>query len=550
MPKLLSNPQSFKRDCDDVDVTYDLLIEAQECMGKQACSKLFNGKSSRGGGNNASSSIIDDWIFTLKYAIENPEEKDKDPYRPRRVEPFEEWKEFVVLVNTPIDEKIYSYWEKLSGKKLGEEVRKYGLTFGTANSNAIKTLHERAMTMVERRSKNFWDKKCDKDKDKSKELDYNSLNIFRLREISLELGCQIYHQNKDELIFNIKKREEEIKSYSNEEKDEKEYNEMTLLTLKIIAKNKGLSSYNNLNKEELIEALINFDKIEEEKDKITLGGVEVFTRESDGYINASQLCKAGQKKYNDWIRLDKTQEFLRELSYELKIDILNHNKEELGGAGFPAPPHTNVSLIENNMGKIDVVTQSTWVHPRVAIHIAQWISPKFAVNVTGWIHKLLSTGSVKLDRPVKSFSTLTEIDIEAERLENEVKISEYTNDCVIYCAYIGNGLVKIGFTDSNLLKRDKKHMSSESLYPQWRMIKLFKVSGKNIEKITHEFLKHYKFDFFKQKEVYKPPKNLTNFLEEIDEFLKDNDLKMTIKLLQKENNELKLENMQLKLLLK
>lgn len=191
--------------------------------------------------------------------------------------------------------------------------------------------------------------------------------------------------------------------------------------------------------------------------------------------------------------------------------------------------------------------QSTWVHPRVAIQIAQWISPKFAVNVTGWIHKLLSTGSVKLERPVKSFSTLTEIDIEAEKLENEVKMCEYTNELVIYCAYIGNGLVKIGFTDSNLVKRDKKHMSSESLYPQWRMIKFFKVSGKNIEKMTHEFLKHYKVDFFNQKEVYKPVKNLTIFIEDIDDFLKDNDLKMTIRILQKENSELKLQNMQLKL---
>jgi len=369
-----------------------------------------------------------------------------------------------------------------------------------------------------------------------------------LREISKDIGCPIYQQNRDELIFNIKKREEELKSISTEEKDEKEYDEMSLYSLKFMAKNKGLTSYNNLKKEELVKALLDFDKIEEEKDKITLGGVEVFTRESDGYINATQLCKAGQKKYNDWFRLDKTQEFLRELSYELKIDILNHNEEELGVAGIPATPHTNVSLIEIN--QYNDADQSTWVHPRVAIHIAQWISPKFAVNVTGWIHKLLSTGSVKLDRPVKSFSTLTEIDIEAEKMENEVKISEYTNDAVIYCAYIGNGLVKIGFTDSNLIKRNKKHMSSESLYPQWRMIKLFRVSGKNIEKMLHDFLKHYNIDFFNQKEVYKPPKNLDDFICEIDDFLKDNDLKMTIKILQKENMDLKLENMKLKLLLK
>jgi hypothetical protein len=545
MPKLLTNPQDFKRKCDDVGVTYDLLIEAQQCLGKQACSKFFKGKSKRGGGSTASSSMVDDWVYTLKYAIDNPTEEDKDMYVPRTVEPLDEWKDFVTLVNTPIEEDIYNSWKNLTPKKIGQEVSKYGLTFGTANSNAIKTLQERSMAMVERRIKNFWNKTIEFNQETNQELDYNALNIFQLRDISKDVGCTIYQQNKDQLISNIKKRQQDLKSYSNDEKEE--YSNISLLTLKIIARNKGLTQYNNLKKEDLVKALTDFDKIDEEKDKITLGGVEIISRQSDGYINASQLCKAGNKFYKDWFRLEKTKEFLTELSQELKIDILNDKTEKVGVGDFSHPPNTKVSLIENNMGTIESDDQSTWVHPRVAIHIAQWISPKFAVNVTGWIHKLLSTGSVKLERPVKSFSTLTEIDIEAEKLENEVKMCEYTNELIIYCAYIGNGLVKIGFTDSNLVKRDKKHMSSESLYPQWRMIKFFKVSGKNIEKMTHEFLKHYKVDFFNQKEVYKPVKNLTIFIEDIDDFLKDNDLKMTIRTLQKENSELKIQNMQLKL---
>jgi hypothetical protein len=540
MPKLLTNPQDFKRKCDDVGVSYDLLIEAQQCLGKQACSKFFKGKSKRGGGSTVSSSMVDDWVYTLKYAIDNPNEEDKDPYVPRTVEPLDEWKDFVTLVNTPIEEDIYNSWKNLTPKKIGQEVSKYGLTFGTANSNAIKTLQERSMAMVERRIKNFWNKTIEFNQETNQELDYNALNIFQLREISKDVGCTIYQQNKEQLISNIKKRQQDLKSYSKDEKEE--YSNISLLTLKIIARNKGLTQYNNLKKEDLVKALTDFDKIDEEKDKITLGGVEVISRQSDGYINASQLCKAGNKFYKDWFRLEKTKEFLTELSQELKIDILTDKTDPRENS-----PHknTNVSLIEIN--QYNDSDQSTWVHPRVAIHIAQWISPKFAVNVTGWIHKLLSTGSVKLERPVKSFSTLTEIDIEAEKLENEVKMCEYTNELIIYCAYIGNGLVKIGFTDSNLVKRDKKHMSSESLYPQWRMIKFFKVSGKNIEKMTHEFLKHYKVDFFNQKEVYKPVKNLTNFIEDIEDFLKDNDLKMTIMILQKENSELKLQNMQLKL---
>ena len=312
MPNLLSNPQAFKIKCDDVGVTYDLLMEAQQCLGKQGCSKLFKGKSKRGGGSTASSSMVDDWVYTLKYAIDNPNEEDKDTYVPRTVEPLDEWKNFVTLVNTPIEENIYNSWKNLTPKKIGQEVRKYGLTFGTANSNAIKTLQERSMAMLERRIKNFWNKTIEFNQETKQDLDYNSLNIFQLREISKDVGCTVYQQNKDQLISNIKKRQQDLKSYSTDKKEE--YSDISLLTLKIIARNKGLTHYNNLKKEDLVKSLTDFDKIDEEKDKITLGGVEVISRQSDGYINASQLCKAGKKYYADWFRLEKTKEFLTELS--------------------------------------------------------------------------------------------------------------------------------------------------------------------------------------------------------------------------------------------
>jgi chromosome segregation ATPase len=39
--------------------------------------------------------------------------------------------------------------------------------------------------------------------------------------------------------------------------------------------------------------------------------------------------------------------------------------------------------------------RATWVHPRVAINIAQWISPKFDVKVSAWVHELLVCGNVR-----------------------------------------------------------------------------------------------------------------------------------------------------------
>jgi len=34
--------------------------------------------------------------------------------------------------------------------------------------------------------------------------------------------------------------------------------------------------------------------------------------------------------------------------------------------------------------------QGTWVHPDIAINLAQWLSPKFAVQVSRWVREWMS----------------------------------------------------------------------------------------------------------------------------------------------------------------
>jgi hypothetical protein len=36
--------------------------------------------------------------------------------------------------------------------------------------------------------------------------------------------------------------------------------------------------------------------------------------------------------------------------------------------------------------------QGTWVHPQVAINLAQWLSPKFAVQVAKWVYEWMTGG--------------------------------------------------------------------------------------------------------------------------------------------------------------
>lgn len=92
-------------------------------------------------------------------------------------------------------------------------------------------------------------------------------------------------------------------------------------------------------------------------------------RLTDGYVNASALCKASGKSFADYARLKSTEEFLSELSSDMGIPISELYQSVKGG---------NPQL------------QGTWVHPQVAINLAQWASPKFAVLVSKWVFEWMS----------------------------------------------------------------------------------------------------------------------------------------------------------------
>jgi hypothetical protein len=128
---------------------------------------------------------------------------------------------------------------------------------------------------------------------------------------------------------------------------------------------------------QLDSIVINDKKEEVEYSNISLNNVVISSRPIDHYVNATQLCKAGGKKFNDWFRLDTTKELMNELSSE---------------AGIPAS-----LLVESNRGRTSKYIQGSWIHPDLSIQLARWISPKFAIQVSKWIRTLFSEGSLQID---------------------------------------------------------------------------------------------------------------------------------------------------------
>ena len=163
--KRMANPKNFCKEAEKLQIKYNYLIEAKECVGGQNLCRMFNGKSSRGGGGCLSSATIDTWLETFKYVEQNPDKEDNEQYTAQKIEPKQEYFDFVNLIKIPISDETVKSWEKVSQKSLGDVAEKYGITLGIRNSKSIKTLHKRMLDMVERRKQNIWNEKEDEKKE-------------------------------------------------------------------------------------------------------------------------------------------------------------------------------------------------------------------------------------------------------------------------------------------------------------------------------------------------------------------------------------------------
>jgi hypothetical protein len=106
---------------------------------------------------------------------------------------------------------------------------------------------------------------------------------------------------------------------------------------------------------------------------LNLNNVIIVSRSEDNYINATQLCQAGNKEFNDWYLLDSTKQLINEITIETKIIVSQ--------------------LVEIN----NEFNQDIWLHPDLAIQLAQWISIKFGLHVIRWIRTFFINGTISND---------------------------------------------------------------------------------------------------------------------------------------------------------
>jgi hypothetical protein len=222
------------------------------------------------------------------------------------------------------------------------------------------------------------------------ELEIKKIELEKLKEEKEILKLKNIQENANKFNKNLIKYDEmksivsdlKIQIKKLEENKEIELNNRFLNI--ITEKNNTIEEFNKLyiNKENKEIVTIN-QEIREIK-SLTFNGVVIVSRSEDTYINATQLCQAGGKQFKNWFRLDITKNLINELASKAHIRALD--------------------LVEINKGGDH---NGSWIHPKLAIQLAQWISSSFALQVSDWILDLFTNGNVSINI----------------KLQNELKIS-------------------------------------------------------------------------------------------------------------------------------
>ena len=142
---------------------------------------------------------------------------------------------------------------------------------------------------------------------------------------------------------------------------------------------------------------------------LIFNNIIINSRTKDNYINAKQLCKAGNTKFKLWISLDTTNELIKELSNQLFKNTINYSL-------------------------IDINNKEAWIHPTLAIHLAQWISSDLALKLNDWIINFFTIENIKLLKNYEKEIILKDMQIQLlqDQFQKKQQRKDYPEKNVIY----------------------------------------------------------------------------------------------------------------------
>jgi hypothetical protein len=128
---------------------------------------------------------------------------------------------------------------------------------------------------------------------------------------------------------------------------------------------------------------------------LTYNDQEIQQRDTDGYVNLTQMAKANNVEVSNWLRLDSATVYIQALESDLHISASELIIVKKGGISKQ---------------------QGTWAHPLLALNFGRWINPLFAIWCDKHIKTLLETGKTQLK--IKELPTTVEYVNAIEKIPN------------------------------------------------------------------------------------------------------------------------------------
>jgi KilA-N domain len=162
-----------------------------------------------------------------------------------------------------------------------------------------------------------------------------------------------------------------------------------------------------------------------------VNGITIEQRSTDGFVNGTAMCVAHSKDINDWLTTKDTFELFLALAVDLDLrfnpgDFRDSDVARLSGARY-AQIFSN--LVVSKRGSPEN-GGGTWLHPDLAVQLAQWCSPAFAIQVSRWIQDWI----IKSQNPVASQADLDRIKYRSN-LKDEARL-RMTNQVKVYLEQI------------------------------------------------------------------------------------------------------------------
>lgn len=155
-------------------------------------------------------------------------------------------------------------------------------------------------------------------------------------------------------------------------------------------------------------------------EKVTheVNGIAVEQRVTDGFINATAMCVAHEKDVNDWFRLKGTFELFSVLAKDVGINLNTADSRDSVTAKLSATKYGEIypGLVFLKRGSPDK-GGGAWLHPDLAIQLAQWCSAAFAIQVSRWIREWMTTGQ----NPIASQADLDRVQYR-DSLKDEARL--------------------------------------------------------------------------------------------------------------------------------